>query len=316
MFKIDHLLDRIDAASYLFAIDTITIIAFSKDFVVQDIGISSRVFSHWVDMGLIDVPESKIRIKRTFSLMELIWLKLVKRLRDFGYPIEKIRPLKETMLTPFDIGSVLRDLNEEERSKCLKRIDKAFLKDDEERHKLKMIAANEIDKARELVPYMMTCLMFSIIVEFLLYRRDVRILIDLNGESIIDNGDVDNRNIESEMEEIGFDRESYLNISILSLFKSLVSEGKNIDYVKENRLLNENELHILSLLREGKAKSITIKFKNQKPNFIEVTQERKVYAEARLSEVMLGKGYQDITIKTENGTIAVTNITTRKKLDD
>ncbi|MBU1719026.1 MAG: hypothetical protein KKA07_08120, partial [Bacteroidetes bacterium] len=88
------------------------------------------------------------------------------------------------------------------------------------------------------------------------------------------------------------------------------------DYVKENRLLNENELHILSLLREGKAKSITIKFKNQKPHFIEVTQERKVFDEARLSEVMLGKGYQDITIKTENGTIAVTNITTRKKLDD
>jgi hypothetical protein len=68
-------------------------------------------------------------------------------------------------------------------------------------------------------------------------------------------------------------------------------------------------------LREGKAKSITIRFKNQKPNIIEVTQERKIYAEARLSEVMLNRGYQDIIIKTENGNIAVTNITTKKKLN-
>jgi hypothetical protein len=143
----------------------------------------------------------------------------------------------------------------------------------------------------------------------------VRLLIDLEGNCIIDTGDVEHFNLEQDMQDVDFDNESYLNVSLVSLFKSIITEEKNIKYIKDNRLLNENELHILSLLREGKAKSITIKFKNQKPNIIEVTQEQKIFAEARLSEVMLNRGYQDIIIKTENGNIAVTNITTKKKLN-
>ncbi|MBU0489888.1 MAG: helix-turn-helix domain-containing protein [Bacteroidetes bacterium] len=316
MINIDKVFERLDAESYLKAIYEFSAVAVTKDFVVQDIGVSSRVFSHWAEMGLIDVPESDKRVKRLFNLTELIWLKLVHRLREFGYPIEKIRILKELLITPFDFGYLIKNLTKAEKQRFLKKIDKAFLRDDIEVQKLKKTVEKELECVKENDPALMNCYMFMVITEFLLYRRDVRFLIDLNAACIIDTGDIDHNNTETDMPLIEFDTDSYLNISMVSLLKSIVTDERKIKFIKGNRLLNENELHILSLLREGKAKSITIKFKNQKPHFIEVTQERKVYAEARLSEVMLGKGYQDITIKTENGTIAVTNITTRKKLDD
>jgi DNA-binding transcriptional MerR regulator len=315
MINIDKIFEKKDADGYLKAIDEFSAIAISKEFIVQDVEISSRVFNHWVKEGIVDVTASNTRVVHTFNLVELIWLKLIKRLRDFGYPIEKLKILKDFLITPYDFGSLLKNLTKAEKVKFLKRIDKAFLKDDSEKQKLKKTVEIEFESIRENDPSLKICFMFMIITEFLLYRRDVRLLIDLNAKFVIDTGDVDNFNLENEMKQIEFDGESYLNISLISLFRSIVMDEKNIKYIKENRLLNENELHILSLLREGKAKSITIKFKNQKPNIIEVTQEQKIYAEARLSEVMLNRGYQDIIIKTENGNIAVTNITTKKKLN-
>lgn len=315
MIIIDSILEKKDAESYLKAVDEFAAITVTKDFIVQDVGISSRVFSHWVDMELIDIPESETRVMHTFNLVELIWLKIIKRLRDFGYPIEKIKILKEFLITPYDLSSLLINVSKKEKEQFVKRIDTAFIKDDAEKQKLKKLVEIEFENDLDNSPSNFNCLMFMIITEFLLYRRDVRILIDLNSKCIVDTGDIEHFNIETEMQLMEFDQDSYLNISILSLFKSLVSDERNINYIKKNKLLNDNELHILSLLREGKAKSITIKFKNQKPNIIEVTQERKIYVEARLSEIMLNRGYQDITIKTENGNIAVTNITTKKKLN-
>jgi len=315
MINIDKIFEKKDADGYLKAIDEFSAIAISKEFIVQDVEISSRVFNHWVKEGIVDIPASNTRVVHTFNLVELIWLKLIKRLRDFGYPIEKIKILKDFLITPLNLGIMIKNLSKSDKAKVLKRFDKAFLKDDTERHKLKKIVEDELENTYEQDSLLTTCLMFMIITEFLLYRRDVRLLIDLEGNCIIDTGDVELFNLEQDMQDVDFDSESYLNISLVSLFKSIITEEKNIKYIKDNRLLNENELHILSLLREGKAKSITIKFKNQKPNIIEVTQEQKIYAEARLSEVMLNRGYQDIIIKTENGNIAVTNITTKKKLN-
>jgi len=315
MISIDKILEKKDADGYLDAVDEFSSIAITKEFIVQDVEISSRVFNHWVKEGIVDIPASNTRVVHTFNMVELIWLKLIKRLRDFGYPIEKIRILKEFLLTPFDFGIILKNLSQTQKSRFLERIDKAFLKNDAGKQKLKKSLEKELENLKENDPSLLTCTLFLIITEFLFYRRNVRLLIDMNAKCLIETGDPDYPGMEDEMPQTGFDDDSYLNISLVSLFRSIIADKRNIQYIKENKLLNENELHILSLIREGKAKSITIKFKNQKPNIIEVTQEKKIYAEARLSEVMLNRGYQDITIKTENGNIAVTNITTKRKLN-
>ena len=71
--------------------------------------ISSRVLNHWYDMGIVtdDRPEGKGWKK--FSLSEIIWLVIVKRLRNFGLDLQRIKQVKEQLD---------RYNSEENKSKC------------------------------------------------------------------------------------------------------------------------------------------------------------------------------------------------------
>ncbi|PKP03006.1 MAG: hypothetical protein CVU11_10100 [Bacteroidetes bacterium HGW-Bacteroidetes-6] len=48
---------------------------------------------------------------------------------------------------------------------------------------------------------------------------------------------------------------------------------------------------------------------------LEVTRKKQIENETRLSEIFLKRGYHDVTMKTENGSIVVTNITTKTRLN-
>jgi len=151
---------------------------------------------------------------------------------------------------------------------------------------------------------------------FLAYRCDVWIYIDYNATVIpYIEKTMDKKKLHGFMDEFSFDSESYICISLMKFFRKFVQDPKHLDFVRNNDILNENEQYILSLIREGKAKAITIRFEAEKPRYIEITKERKLDTASRLSEVLLNKGYQDIIIKTQNGDISFTNITTKKKLE-
>ncbi|KAF5041221.1 hypothetical protein DSECCO2_525250 [anaerobic digester metagenome] len=173
------------------------------------------------------------------------------------------------------------------------------------------------DTEKQMQPEPVYTNILSILInEFILYREEVKLLIDVNGVVIpVSESEKDNPLYEKLMDDTGFDRESYMTISMLKFFRRFIQNKEYFQFVRENRILNENETHILSLLREGMAKSITIRFRDQKPYLIEVTREKKIHAEARLSEILIRGGYQDISMKTENGNIVITNVTSKIKLD-
>jgi len=57
--------------------------------------ISSRVLNHWYEMGIItDDRENKKSWKR-FSVSELVWIRIVLKLRNFGLDLKRIKQVKE-----------------------------------------------------------------------------------------------------------------------------------------------------------------------------------------------------------------------------
>ena len=66
----------------------------SRDSFAQDL-ISCRVINHWESQGLIECERNNNTGWRKFNLIEYIWLRLVQKLRDFGFPINKIAEIKE-----------------------------------------------------------------------------------------------------------------------------------------------------------------------------------------------------------------------------
>jgi DNA-binding transcriptional MerR regulator len=58
---------------------------------------SARVLNHWEKEGVLNDLREGGRGWRKYSPMDRIWIQLVQRLRAFGYPLSRIKVLKENL---------------------------------------------------------------------------------------------------------------------------------------------------------------------------------------------------------------------------
>lgn len=65
-----------------------------KQYSSNDLGESYRVINHWADLGLLDDSRSDSNKWRKFSLVDIVWVFIVKELRKYGFPLEKIKELR------------------------------------------------------------------------------------------------------------------------------------------------------------------------------------------------------------------------------
>lgn len=69
-----------------------------KKYRISDTDETYRIINHWAELALIeDNKNSRGQGWRHFSLVDLVWLQIVRELRRFGFPLEKIRIVREFM---------------------------------------------------------------------------------------------------------------------------------------------------------------------------------------------------------------------------
>lgn len=66
---------------------------------------SSRVLYNWEKEGLIDKINTEEGKFRTYNKSQAIWLDIVTTLRDFGFPLDKIRIVKERLFGVLNNGA-------------------------------------------------------------------------------------------------------------------------------------------------------------------------------------------------------------------
>ena len=57
--------------------------------------ISSRVLNHWYEMGIITDDRENKKSWKKFSVSELVWVRIVLKLRNFGLDLKRIKQVKE-----------------------------------------------------------------------------------------------------------------------------------------------------------------------------------------------------------------------------
>mgnify|MGYP001235963418 CR=1 FL=1 len=57
--------------------------------------ISSRVLNHWYEMGIITDDRENKKSWKKFSVSELVWIRIVLKLRSFGLDLKRIKQVKE-----------------------------------------------------------------------------------------------------------------------------------------------------------------------------------------------------------------------------
>ena len=74
-------------------------------FTAGDTGLSYRVISHWAENNILPTAAKKGKGWHKFTLTEMVWLKIVIRLRNFGFSIRKIAEIKEEVMSSSKKGT-------------------------------------------------------------------------------------------------------------------------------------------------------------------------------------------------------------------
>ncbi|MFC1732087.1 MerR family transcriptional regulator [candidate division KSB1 bacterium] len=59
--------------------------------------LSYRLINHWEKMGLLSTERLSGKGWRKYSLIDLVWVCIIARLRNFGYPLEKVKEVKSNL---------------------------------------------------------------------------------------------------------------------------------------------------------------------------------------------------------------------------
>ena len=66
-----------------------------QKFTIGEENISSRVLNHWHEMGLITDDRVDKKSWKKFSASELVWIRIIIKLRNFGLDLKRIKQVKE-----------------------------------------------------------------------------------------------------------------------------------------------------------------------------------------------------------------------------
>jgi|TARA_B110000037_G_scaffold211075_1_gene262207 DNA-binding transcriptional MerR regulator len=66
-----------------------------QKFTIGEENISSRVLNHWCEMGLITDDRVDKKSWKKFSASELLWIRIIIKLRNFGLDLKRIKQVKE-----------------------------------------------------------------------------------------------------------------------------------------------------------------------------------------------------------------------------
>ncbi len=207
-----------------------------KSYKIQHTSQTYRVINHWTEIGLVDDERgSESRGWRAFSMTDLIWIRIIDELRQFGFPLEKIAIAKASL----------------------------FPKGDQDKFCRSLIRA---------------------------YEKTCVLIVEKNGNSYLRYA-----------KERAKTDDSHICVNVSELEKEVMEKTPDslVEDFEGFSRLNADEHELLSIIRSGKYKSITVKMKDGTMERLEMEELIK----GRMIDLLRDHAYQDIEVKTAKGEI-------------
>lgn len=253
----------------------------------------SKIMPYWRKRGLVPfIPAGKHRVE--ISSADLIWIMFLNIMRQFSYPIEMQEKVRD-----YFFRDAYRD----------KVPEKNFRYNQRELKKKKMtgtISPSEL-ATLEFIEYHLQDLkmldalrceinyLTNLIIDCLESGEDRVILIFGDGRVGEQHGNIYYNHNGTEINSL----EPHLAISIKYLLREFIHD-KVLSHMVMPQLLNEDELRVLSAMKEKNVREITITFRDQKPMKIDVTKTRVISGEEakQIKEILGLRNYESITLDT------------------
>lgn len=282
-------------------------------FRVSDIeGVHPKLLADWNKADLLLRKPERNRMHR-FSLAEFVWVKLIQKMRDYNVPIKKIKAFRDLLMesNEEEIDTLLND--KEKLAELAAAFGgakpdqiKAFLSQPELVKQVMASIPTPLRSINQLDGLILFCLMVKSPLSFMLNDEgDVFIY----SPEFLKRPELD----QSELHKMLAG--SYVSISLTEVLAESLSMVDIETIGGELRVITEAEANVLRALKEDGVISVLVRFDaNHEMNLLEVTKEQQVVKEARLLELILKHGYQNIEVKTENGSVVRCENTRKLKL--
>lgn len=266
----------------------------------SELGISARNINNWSDNELLPLIKKKGWHK--FNLTECVWLKVILHLRELNLKFDAIRSIKEQIFTRPDLVQIM------EENDVFNKIKGAFEVNDFG-DVSEIVDSNEFkeslikEKLRTLDVW---------IIDLIVTRSNYRLLFNNNGELMIYK---DNYNdyLQSLPKYNQFIKTTHVSVSLNQILFEITNELIEDDELAALKILTKEESKIIDLIRVKGTKKVEILFSlNDSPQLIKITSQNKLDSATRVKELIMGGGYQEIKITTENG--KVVNFENTKKI--
>lgn len=254
---------------------------------------NAKTLNYYKQDGLL--PE---RAKKSnFSFVELVWIRIVFELKSIGVKPDLLFKLKTALFNSVSSESMLETFKRKEEDI------NAFFKDLPKEH-LEIIKAEFENAVRKNSPLMriQSSKLFMFISYMLIYKYPIEIR--LYNTSDVTMYDIINKvELDLNLAEARPIYKSYISISLTEIICFYIGEGY-INNLLQEYIFSKDELLMLEIIKNEKPKSITVEFNaDHTIDLIKTKKVNRVDINQRLSEIFLNKGYEEVTITTQNGKI-------------
>jgi hypothetical protein len=291
-----------------------------ETFSISDLGVSSRVFSHWKKMNLIPFLKESRNVK--LNIVEYFWIRIIHDLRGMGFSIESIEKLKGKLFVPATDEDLTFTKNGVLLPEAL-----AFVKSKEynEDGIIELIQVHWTEDRGKMVAAMESNVpLFNfIVISTLTSGANLSFVINDQGDFEIyqpsDGNFVEGINQHYDLIIEQFDYAPVLVISLRKYLYDLLSDPTAQDKIEALSVLKPVELEVLSALRQGNVSELKILFDNKSSSKDLVFTYKGVASNEelnRISAMFYGKKHVKLEMKSNDGKTVLYEYQVRKRHKD
>jgi len=266
-------------------------------------------FTNWERKGLIDISHKvKKGGHKKLSYVDYVWVSIVKQLRGFGFSYDEIKDVKAFLFT-----NVFHDkeaLNELKNHK--EYISKKSGINFDDLDQLDGVDLDQEDWSVSFLEFlMMNIMLFAQKTVLQCFKDQPEVVIPLSENIIMDYEHVNATDLFAR-----YINKSHVCISLTDIMKYFIKEGEESFETGFPHVLSQEEHDVLKAIRHNyqDLKSVNIKFKDNKPQLLEIKMMKKVKVESRILELIKSGEYATIEIKTVDGKLSHYEKTEKIKL--
>ncbi|MDB9910239.1 YezD family protein [Flavobacteriales bacterium] len=266
-------------------------------------------FTNWERNELIDISHKvKKGGHKKLSYVDYVWVSIVKELRGFGFSYDEIKAVKVFLFTNL--------VHDKEALKELKNHKEYISRKSEGQldnlDQLDEVDLDQVDWSVNFLEFLMINIMlFAQKTVLQCFKDEPEIVIPLSINLIKDYEQVSATDVFA-----NYITKSHVCISLTYIMSYFIKGGEKSFETGFPHVLSQQEHDVLKAIRHNyqDLKSVNIRFKDNKPQLLEIKMMKKVQVESRILELIKSGEYATIEIKTVDGKLSHYEKTEKIKL--